>query len=73
MRSLISKNRLDRSGRKQGYWESYYSDGVLQSKGLYKNDERHGIWEYYYSDGDLIKTKIYKNNNLIEINENNDN
>ena len=36
MRSL-GKNRLDGSGRKQGYWEFYYSNGNLICKGLYNN------------------------------------
>ena len=86
MRSIdkLKKNKEDRKGNRQGYWEFYYTNGNLMHKGPYKNDNRDGIWEFYdkngslrekrlYDNGDLIKTKIYKNNNLIEINENNDN
>jgi antitoxin component YwqK of YwqJK toxin-antitoxin module len=27
-----------------GIWEEYWSNGQLESKGLYKNGKRDGIW-----------------------------
>jgi antitoxin component YwqK of YwqJK toxin-antitoxin module len=39
MRSLdkVIKNKTDKNGLKQGYWEYYYSNGNLICKGLYLN------------------------------------
>jgi antitoxin component YwqK of YwqJK toxin-antitoxin module len=59
MRSF-GKNRKDRSGRKQGYWEHYYDDNsYLHSKGSYKNDKKEGIWEYYHDNGNLWRKGLY--------------
>jgi antitoxin component YwqK of YwqJK toxin-antitoxin module len=37
----------------KGYWEQYYSNGNLLSKGNFINGERDGYWECYHSDGVL--------------------
>ena len=47
--------------KKEGYWEEYYRDGQLDSKGLYKNGLRDGIWEQYFPDGKLNYKGSYKN------------
>jgi hypothetical protein len=57
----IQINQYDHEGRKQGYWEEYYDNGILESKGSYKNDIRDGIWEYYRGDGQLESKGSYKN------------
>lgn len=41
-------NQYDIDGRKQGYWEYYFDDGEIQSKGSYINGKEEGIWEWYY-------------------------
>ena len=43
-------NRVNRNGLKFGNWEYYHSDGVLESKGRYKDGDREGVWEYYEND-----------------------
>ena len=58
MRSL-GKNRKDRRGFKQGYWEHYTFTGILLSKGSYKNDKADGIWEYYHDNGNLWRKGLY--------------
>ena len=65
MRSL-GKNRTNKKGWRQGYWEFYYMDGKLHSKGLYKNGEKEGIWEYYYTDGSLDCKRIFENGYYID-------
>ncbi len=60
MRS-IGKNRTDRSGRKQGYWEYYYDNGVLYSKGSYKDGYKVGMWDFYKEDGSLDYMKLWDN------------
>jgi antitoxin component YwqK of YwqJK toxin-antitoxin module len=49
------------TGKKEGIWEHYYSNGQLMSKGLYKNGERDGIWEEYWNNGNLNSKGSYKN------------
>jgi antitoxin component YwqK of YwqJK toxin-antitoxin module len=50
-------NQYDLDGRKQGYWESYYLSGQLQSKGNYVNGEADGYWEYHWRNGSIIYEK----------------
>jgi antitoxin component YwqK of YwqJK toxin-antitoxin module len=40
-------------GYRHGYWELYYTNGNLESKGHYLNGYRHGYWEYYNFDGNI--------------------
>jgi membrane associated rhomboid family serine protease/antitoxin component YwqK of YwqJK toxin-antitoxin module len=37
----------DSLGRWQGRVQDYYADGLVQMKGVYKDDKRHGIFLYY--------------------------
>jgi antitoxin component YwqK of YwqJK toxin-antitoxin module len=62
MRSL-NKNRIDRKGREQGYWEHYTLNGILLSEGSYKNGLKDGYWYYYRVDGKY--EYYYKNGNLL--------
>lgn len=55
----IKKNRCNRIGERNGYWEEYYKNGNLEFKGLYKNDKKDGIWEWYYKDGQLSFKDLY--------------
>jgi len=66
MRSIdkVKKNKVDRDGKKQGYWEYYYPNGQLHIKGSYVSGEKEGIWEYYNEDGSL-KSKILLLNGLF--------
>ena len=65
MRSF-GKNRTDRNGLKQGYWEYYYENGNILSKGSYKDDKAEGMWEYYYTDGSLYNKKLFENGYFIK-------
>jgi antitoxin component YwqK of YwqJK toxin-antitoxin module len=49
---------VNENGKEHGYWEVYYSNGNLCSKGNYVDGNRHGYWEVYYSNGNLC----YKGN-----------
>jgi antitoxin component YwqK of YwqJK toxin-antitoxin module len=46
--NLYNENR-----ERHGYWEFYYSDGQLCSKGNFVNGRKNGYWEWYYPDGKL--------------------
>lgn len=53
MRSLKKVNKVDSRGIRQGYWEHYYLNGQLRSKGSYVDGKREGYWGFYYDDGVL--------------------
>ena len=42
-----------------GYWEMYWSDGLLSCKGNWDNGKRNGYWEWYNSNGELIYKEFY--------------
>jgi len=54
-------NLYNEKGQKHGYWESYYKNGQLLSKGSFLNGKRHGDWEYYWDNGQLDYKKTYDN------------
>ncbi|NDB33755.1 MAG: hypothetical protein EB023_00040 [Flavobacteriia bacterium] len=50
--SAYAQNVTDASGRKQGYWIKYYSDGKTpQYEGNFKNDQPVGEFRYYFPNG----------------------
>ncbi len=57
----IIKNQLNSEGSAVGYWEFYYSNGNLNSKGNYINGKAYGYWEYYYIIGKLAYKGNYVN------------
>jgi len=50
------------NNKKEGYWEEYFHDGKIYSKGHYVNGKQHGYWEQYYVNGKLESKGNYKNN-----------
>jgi antitoxin component YwqK of YwqJK toxin-antitoxin module len=40
-----------KSGKREGPWVGYWSDGRLKYKGAFKNGEREGPWLWYNEDG----------------------
>jgi antitoxin component YwqK of YwqJK toxin-antitoxin module len=61
MRNIVRSNRYNRKGLKIGYWEHYYNNGNIYSKGSYKDGKKDGIWEYYHYDGQLKSKWNYIN------------
>lgn len=41
---------------------SYFSNGLVQSKGQYENGKTKGVWEYYYENGKLKMQGILRDN-----------
>jgi antitoxin component YwqK of YwqJK toxin-antitoxin module len=52
-------------GYRHGYWEIYWSNGKVYSKGNYHNGKKHGYWEYYNFDGNIDCKGHYDNGNRI--------
>ena len=44
----IRINQYTRDGKKDGYWEEYWENGKLESKGSYKDGKEDGVWEHYW-------------------------
>jgi antitoxin component YwqK of YwqJK toxin-antitoxin module len=59
-------NLYNERGQRHGYWEWYYSDGKLCSKGNYVNGKREGYWEWYYPDGQLWRKGNWVNGEFHE-------
>jgi antitoxin component YwqK of YwqJK toxin-antitoxin module len=59
-------NGLDKQGRKQGLWKTFYADGSLKTAGTYKNDIKHGYFKYYDNEGNLEKIEKYVDGILQE-------
>lgn len=61
-------NRLDETGRKQGYWKVTapkadkpgYQDGQLIEEGRYSNSKRIGIWRRYWPNGAVMSEITYQ-------------
>ena len=54
-------NQYDNEGIKQGYWETYWENGEIESKGNYVNNIQDGYWEDYWSNGGLYYKGSFKN------------
>jgi len=52
-------------GQPHGYWENYWTNGKLDSKGYYINGKKHGYWERYLGNGELLYTCVYNNGKRI--------
>jgi antitoxin component YwqK of YwqJK toxin-antitoxin module len=57
----MKKNQRNKDGDLDGYWESYYANGKLSSKGNYINGQKHGSCEWYWSNGNLMYKITYLN------------
>ena len=50
---------LNENNQPHGYWEEYYENGQLCSKGNYVDGKPHGYWEEYYYNGGLMDKTYY--------------
>lgn len=48
------------NGKKEGYWETYYSNGNLNMKGHYKNGKKEGYSEFFWKNGNYQKMGEFK-------------
>ncbi|MCW3083187.1 MAG: hypothetical protein JWP12_553 [Bacteroidetes bacterium] len=66
-RHWYSNNKINGVGNRNaagtniGYWNFYYSTGILRTEGIYNdNGKREGVWKFYYSSGIIKNTENYK-------------
>lgn len=55
-------NKIDKNGRKQGYWEKKDQYGKLKYKGFFINDKPNGEFKYYYPEGTIKAVSNFYNN-----------
>jgi len=47
---LLARGVIDEEDRRQGYWEEYYVDGAIKSKGKYKDGKKIEVWEFFFTE-----------------------
>ena len=58
-------NQYNEKGEPDGYWERYFINEKLSTKGTYINGKRHGYWEYYFRNGKFHWRGSFNNDQLI--------
>jgi antitoxin component YwqK of YwqJK toxin-antitoxin module len=53
--------QFDENNQRTGYWEEYWDNGYISSKGNYINGKKEGYWEEYYYYGNLAWKVNYLN------------
>jgi antitoxin component YwqK of YwqJK toxin-antitoxin module len=49
------------NGLDNSQWTFYFSDGQIQTEGVFEKGKRIGVWEYYHENGALKQKSNYKN------------
>ena len=57
-------NKIDKAGKKQGYWFKKYENGKFKYQGFFENDKPKGEFKYYYEDGSIKAISIFKDKGL---------
>lgn len=53
---VIGEGIVKEDGVKDGHWKEFYTNGVLQAEGDYKEGKPIGEWKYYYPEAQLEQT-----------------
>lgn len=62
---ILSVGNKDAMGGNIGYWNFYFSNGILRSEGAFNDiNKREGIWKYYYPSGVIKDLENYKNGSI---------
>jgi antitoxin component YwqK of YwqJK toxin-antitoxin module len=56
----LGEGIITNEGKKEGKWKYFYSDGSVQSSGLYSNNQPSGKWDYFYKNGKKEQTGVFK-------------
>jgi antitoxin component YwqK of YwqJK toxin-antitoxin module len=65
---ILSEGTYDDDGLKNGAFISHYNNGVLQSKGSFKDNKFDGKWEVYYDNG-KPKMNFEANGDVVKVND----
>ena len=59
-------NRVDKFGKKQGFWRIFYDNGNVKREEKYKDDKLDGYEKDFTYDGNLIKVEKYEEGSNIK-------
>ncbi|MBC8053649.1 MAG: hypothetical protein H7Y13_11350 [Sphingobacteriaceae bacterium] len=59
----------DNSGIADGEAASFFSNGQIKNKGVFKNEKEDGIWQEWYSTGKLKRETAFKNGKALPTKE----
>ena len=57
-------NRKDKSGKKQGKWKEFYSDGTVKNEGIYRDNKRDGYFKEFNKKGEVLRTEKFEDGEL---------
>ncbi|MCW3072473.1 MAG: tetratricopeptide repeat protein [Bacteroidetes bacterium] len=59
---ILAVGNQNASGNNVGYWNFYFSNGILRSEGAFnESNKREGVWKFYYPSGLIKDLENYKN------------
>lgn len=56
---LLGEGVVDESGKKQGFWKEFYTDGKLRAEGEYLDGGRIKAWKFYHPNGEVEQNGSY--------------
>ena len=56
-----------KAGKREGEWVNLFSNGFVESTGMYKNGAMHGEWTFYNPDGTKKMTQYYENGYPVDL------
>ena len=59
-------NRIDKFGKKQGFWRTFYDNGNVKKEEKFKDDKLDGYVKEFAYDGNLLKAEKYEDGVYIK-------
>jgi antitoxin component YwqK of YwqJK toxin-antitoxin module len=59
---LTDVNKIDKNGRKQGFWKKVYPNGVVAYEVYFKDDKPTGTHKRYHENGKLMAKMVFDGN-----------
>jgi len=66
IRSIEKVNRLNKAGKKNGFWVEYWDYQKTKEEGNWTNGVRNGLFKFFKRNGDLDRIEVYRGGELIE-------
>lgn len=63
---ILAIGNVDAAGNSIGYWNYYYSNGIIKSEGAYNNqNKRTGAWKFYFATGIIKSLENYEDGQAL--------
>ncbi len=64
--TFSQQNKIDASGKKQGYWKKFYPNtSIVDYEGFFKDDIPEGEFIYYFKNGKIKAKMIFKETGVV--------